>query len=196
MKIFSDDMKAILDRAEEIKEKLKGFGFAEIDIDFRIEVLKRGFAGVAYTGESGYMYVDERRPRLGTAYRERPVVKISPDYLKEYREEILHRTVPHEICHCYVHHYYPRAKQAHGPEFRRMMRLLGLDGSTYHSMKLENGPKKRVYTKKRYGYKNPVSGEMYWITKAKHEKVMKGLATLYAKGGVAVVFTGEVKEVK
>lgn len=94
MKIFSDDMKAILDRADEVKSKLKDFGFAEIEIDFRIEVLKRGFAGLAYTGETGYMYVDERKPRLGTEYRERPVVKISPTTSKNTAKKLFIGPLP------------------------------------------------------------------------------------------------------
>lgn len=48
----------------------------------------------------------------------------------------------HEIAHHYVFLYYPKAKQGHGPEFRKIMNILQLNSETYHSMQLQNGPTK------------------------------------------------------
>jgi len=43
------------------------------------------------------------------------------------------RTIAHELAHVIQFRLYPRAKQAHGPEFRAIMLVLGYNGSTYHS---------------------------------------------------------------
>ena len=46
--------------------------------------------------------------------------------------EDFNRTIVHELAHIIQFRIYPKAKQAHGVEFRGIMARLGYDGSTYH----------------------------------------------------------------
>jgi predicted SprT family Zn-dependent metalloprotease len=55
------------------------------------------------------------------------------------------RTVYHEVAHLVVREVFPYAKQAHGPEFKFVMRSLGHDPSTYH--KYDVSGLKRTYNK-------------------------------------------------
>lgn len=63
-------------------------------------------------------------------------IKINSRFLQSNSEEVINVTVPHEVAHlvCFVLH--PRAKQAHGPEWKGIMQDFGLKPSTYHSMRL------------------------------------------------------------
>jgi predicted SprT family Zn-dependent metalloprotease len=42
--------------------------------------------------------------------------------------------IAHELAHIIQYRIYPRARQAHGPEFRYIMQSIGFAGHTYHSM--------------------------------------------------------------
>lgn len=63
-------------------------------------------------------------------------IKINPQYLIQHPDEMVNRTVGHECGHLITHIVFPTAKQAHGPEFRHVMRSLGLPESRCHSMTL------------------------------------------------------------
>lgn len=41
--------------------------------------------------------------------------------------------IAHELAHIIQYRIYPKAKQAHGPEFRTIMQLIGFSGKTYHN---------------------------------------------------------------
>lgn len=180
----------VSEKIAETQNKLAEIGFPRIEIDLSIERLKPGFAGIAYCASEGFMNADECSKKAGIKYYTEPTIKISCDYLAECEEEVLNRTVPHEVCHVYVHKYFTRAKQAHGPEFRRLMKALGLDGSTYHKMKLENGPQRKKNKKLRFVYVRPSTGEKIHVTKKDHEKSQSGRYTFSVKGEV-IKFTGE-----
>lgn len=45
--------------------------------------------------------------------------------------------IAHELAHIVQYRVYPRVKQAHGPEFRLIMQLIGYSGRTYHAMSKE-----------------------------------------------------------
>ena len=42
--------------------------------------------------------------------------------------------IAHEIAHHITHALYPLAKQAHGPQFKDVLRSIGYSGDTYHKM--------------------------------------------------------------
>ena len=186
---MKDFYHAVSEKITETQNKLEKLGFPKIDIDFSVERLKPGMAGIAYCSSSGYMYADESSARKGKIERDKPFIKISKDYLKEHEEIVLSRTVPHEVCHVYVHKYFPRAKQSHGPEFRRLMNALGLEGNTYHKMQLENGPKRRKNRKLRFVYVLPSTGEQFNLCKSDHEKIQSG-RFVYSSKGECIQFTG------
>ena len=149
-------VREIANKIQETQEKLVKYGFSPISITWSIDKLKKGVAGTA---------------RYSTNH-----ITISEDFLREYSEHIFETTIPHEICHLYVGVYYPRAKQHHGPEFRRLMNLIGLSGDTYHKLKLSNDKDgRRLKTRYIYTTKNPESTmREFKLTKGEHLKVISG----------------------
>lgn len=80
-------------------------------------------------------------------------------------------TLAHELAHVIQYVCFPHAKQAHGPEWKRIMRDLGFEPSTYHSMERPkvNGKKPRTYKKTRYVYEK--DGKRVLLIKKNHTKL-------------------------
>ena len=168
-------------RADEIVAKLAKLGLPKVEFSVELADLKSGVAGDA------------------NFYFKR--VRISKDYLKEHTKEILDTTVPHEVCHIYVAKYFPFAKQAHGPEFRRMMAKLGCDGSTRHSMArpAAQGPR-RTKTVTRHIYLTEHTKREVLLTVQQHKKQQE-FAAAYGKSrftskGEPLVATGKIRKFK
>lgn len=165
-------------RVNHVQEKLEKAGFAPFEINSVVGKLKRGVAGWA-------SYYNN-------------TITFDTDYMSQHEEEMLAETVPHEVVHLYVRKYYPNAKQAHGPEFRRLMRYLGCKGSTYHQMKIAGDERKRK-TKTRFIYATPTNKEVLLTTK-QHERhqagLIRGYQVYYAKGGETITYTGKKKTFK
>ena len=70
----------------------------------------------------------------GMAFQRQWAIKINSSYLKAHTDHIINTTIAHEIAHLIQFKLFPTAKQAHGPEFRYICRMLGIDGKTYHTM--------------------------------------------------------------
>lgn len=155
----------------EIIKKLADLGLPEIEIHLYIEKLKsKRTAGFA----RGFDHS----------------VHLNEDYLNEYYDELLNQTLGHEICHIYQYKYYPYAKQAHGPEWKRLMRLIGLSPDTYHSMKLD-GVVRKSHKKTRYVYVDQQTGKCYNATKKQHE-TFRGQCKL--RTGAILRWEGQIKE--
>jgi predicted SprT family Zn-dependent metalloprotease len=167
-------MEDIIQKVSEVKSTLKKHGFAPLDFTVEIAKLKAGAAGIASSKNSS--------------------IKVSSAFLQEHRDHILSTTIPHEICHLYVHHYYPRAKQYHGPEFRQLMRLLGLRGDTYHKLKL-SASLSTSRLKTRYVYLTAQSGTRCELTKQQHLKV-SAEPLRYTKNGEYLLYTGMTVQFK
>ncbi len=163
----------LLDNASIIQEDLARFGYPKFHINFVIESLKPGVAGLALLS-----HIEK-------------IVKLSSDYLREYKEETITKTLAHEICHHYVFHYFPLAKQHHGPEFRFLMNKLGFSGDTYHKMRLENSPNKSTRTKTRYIYVTITSNIEVLLTSKQHL-----LNHRYSYKGEKLIYTGKIKQYK
>ncbi len=149
----------IIAQAEIYQNILQAQGYPKFYISFSVETLKPGVAGVAL--------ISPNSSSTGLRGVER-VVKVSKEFLEEHHDEIITRTLGHEIAHHYVFLYYPKAKQGHGPEFRKIMNILQLNCETYHSMQLQNGPTKNTRTKTRYIYKTVTSGYEINLTHKQH----------------------------
>jgi predicted SprT family Zn-dependent metalloprotease len=74
-------------------------------------------------------------------YRSNTIL-LNSDYLRAFGDEFLSDVLPHEIVHLYVGRYYGWGAQPHGPEFKSLMRKLGLNQSAYHKFPVENWHKK------------------------------------------------------
>lgn len=171
-------MREIESKIQETQEKLAKYGYHPINVTWSIDKLKKGVAGAA---------------RYSTNH-----IKISEDFLREHSGHIFETTIPHEVCHLYVGEYYPRAKQHHGPEFRRLMNLLGLPGDTYHKLKLSNDSEgKRLKTRYIYTIKEPENSlREFKLTKGEHLKVLSGHGKFFSSDGKELVYTGKTIQYK
>lgn len=77
-------------------------------------------------------------------------------------------TCEHEVAHLFTKVLFPNAKQAHGPEFRRVMNSLGLTGRTRHSMHLPDAKKKETFTYK-------CQCRTVELSKIRHNKMVRGV---------------------
>lgn len=70
-------------------------------------------------------------------------IKINPEFLEQYPDQVISRTVPHEVAHLVAFNVYPHAKQSHGPEWKSVAVKLGTEPTRCHSMHL---PEKQPHT--------------------------------------------------
>jgi predicted SprT family Zn-dependent metalloprotease len=166
-------LELVLATTEEVQNKLAKFGYPKFQIN-NIQVMKLA-AGVS-----------------GTAYQNAMSFKISVDYIKEHQDQILARTVPHEICHLYQAKYYPRAKQFHGKEFRHLMTLLGSDCSTRHNMYLSTNVDHKTRVRARHVYVTNITNEQCFLTKQQHNKMILRPTAFMHKNGESLKYTGKV----
>lgn len=101
----------------------------------------------------------------GTAYGIRKV-SFNVNYFTQ--EDFWKTTIGHEVAHIVTKIVYPHAKQAHGPEFRHVMNLFGLDGRTYHSMVVNT-----YLAKYKYEY-SCGCGKIFNLSSCIHKKVQNG----------------------
>lgn len=92
--------------------------------------------------EYPYIYYDIKGKNAGLAKSLSMTVHYNPKLLKENEEDFLKNTVPHEVCHIAVYHYYkiqkkPIPKNGHGPDWQIMMRSVGVNPRKYHTYKVE-----------------------------------------------------------
>ena len=77
-------------------------------------------------------YNDNITGYAGFAYRQKHEVEYNVLYIYIARESFL-EVIVHELVHRVVNIKYPKAKQAHGKEFKTIMQLAGFKGDTYHT---------------------------------------------------------------
>lgn len=165
--------------------KLNNAGYAPVAITVSVDRLRPGVAGMAWPAQ--------RR------------IVISKDYLHEFPHEVQDETIPHEVCHVYQEVYYPNAKQRHGPEFRRLMNLIGCEGKTRHTMLLSQGPTRRANRKVRFVYhtvdtkreilltRNQHTRQVNWLNMARKDVMMP--SSLYTSKGESLVFSGKTRTI-
>jgi len=104
-------------------------------------------------------------------------------------------TIIHEVAHLVTYQIRPNAKQAHGPEFKRIMLILGGSPNTYHTYDVSG--LKRTYAKTRYVYEcSP--GCTHNMTKGKHDKIVSGVIYQCRHTGKRIMknsFTGKVETI-
>lgn len=120
------------------------------------------------------------------------LVKINPFFLTEHPDYILNQTVPHEVAHHITRKIYGRVS-AHGPEWKHVMRVLGLAPNRCHSLKLNNPPRK-AKVRRRYSYECPSCNQEYRLTTVAHKR--EGVSRIYrcasCQNRSKIIFTGKV----
>lgn len=127
--------------------------------------------------------VDEKPLKKAAAFY-RPKTKtvhMNKIMLSTFSDESIRTTVIHEIAHHIQQLVYPKAKQSHGPEFKRIDLVLGGDGSIYVKsvkcsdkfMSILNKDKPKAQT-----FKYTCSGvnkcRSYEFTKNRHTRASNG----------------------
>lgn len=82
--------------------------------------------------------------------------------------EAFNNTITHEIAHMIQKIVAPHAKQAHGPEFKRIHKALGGTGKTYHNYDIQGLRKRKV---KRHVY--DCGCTEHQLTTGLHNKIVK-----------------------
>lgn len=116
------------------------------------------------------------------------------DFSRRARRRGSH-TIIHEVAHIVTFKVFPNAKQNHGPEFKRVMRMLGADNPTRcHSYDVSG--LKRYNTVKRFEYVCE-AGCVHSLSVRRHNSIVNdGKRYRCAKHAVPIKFTGVVAEIK
>jgi SprT protein len=99
-------------------------------------------------------------------------------------------TIYHEVAHLVVNEVYPRAKQAHGPEFRYVMQMLGKSGRTYH--KYDVSGLKRTYNKNPTKYVYVCNCSEHHLSPLLHKRISRGQQRRCNCCGGVIKYTGKV----
>lgn len=112
-------------------------------------------------------------------------LQISKKYLEKYLDQIIEKTIPHEIAHVIQYRLYPGAKQAHGPEFRNILKSIGCDPSTkadFVSIQSEKPKILHVYT---------CSCQVFKLSKVIHNRIISGQLRGCRTCQEQLIYTGE-----
>ena len=112
----------------------------------------------------------EKSTTAGLAFRSQPKVSFNKIIMMNESDESFLQTIIHEIVHHVVYRRYPYAKQAHGPEFKYAMKVMGAEPKRCHNYDL-NGLSVGIKTTKRYEYKC-VCGRTHLISTTIHNKIL------------------------
>lgn len=118
---------------EELENAAKLFNFDLSSVDVSIDTVTKGTA-------AGYMRY------IGGSF----TLVYNTGIAERNGIDAFRNTITHEIAHLVQRIVAPNAKQAHGPEFRRIHKALGGNGKTYHNFDIQGlrtrKVKRHVYT--------------------------------------------------
>ena len=99
-----------------------------------------------------------------------PVIRLNPVLMAE-NADFVAETVPHEVAHVGVFYWLGgRAHRPHGPQWRRLMHLLGADPDRCHRYDVNNAVTRRL---RRYRY---VCGcRSHELTSIRHQRARRGV---------------------
>jgi SprT protein len=112
----------------------------------------------------------------GKAWPGKNMIELNKHFLQTERDKVIGKTLPHELAHLVVFHLFPYAKQAHGPEFKRVLDSIHVDNSTYHTMKVADikDESLKIRDKVRYLYRCGCPGMQHKLTAQQHKKLQSG----------------------
>ena len=108
----------------------------------------------------------------GTANYRNSHISLNSVLLNENIEHFIHQTVGHELAHLIAHHVYPYLRKAHGPEWKQVMRFIGLSADRCHEYNVENATVKQ---KTKFQYKCGCRNDIVFSI-VRHNKVRTGKA--------------------
>lgn len=99
------------------------------------------------------------------------------EVLAKENSEAFKNTIIHEVAHLVTHRVFPNAKQAHGPEFKKVMRRLGGVANTYHTYDVSTV----ISRKKKVRYEVKCTCQSHWVTKRVAEMTKLVKNPIYCK---------------
>ncbi len=116
----------------------------------------------------------------GLAYRSERI-RLNPAFLLHHTDHYIEQTVAHEYAHCAVYAMHGRV-QSHGPEWKNMMRLLGIPPDRCHEMELPEGVRVGK-PKQKFGYHCGHCNEPMAVGPVTHKKIQRGATFWHKKCG-------------
>lgn len=137
--------------------------------------------GFDLSGTAAGQYRCLRRGRM-----ERHQLRFNPYLLARHFRKGLDTTVPHEVAHYAVSVLAEQQRpRPHGPEWRRLMRILGAEPDVTHGFDLDGIPVKR---QKRWRYR--CTCRDHELSTTRHNRSRRGMAYLCTFCRAPLVFVG------
>lgn len=117
----------------------------------------------------GLSFREDMGTVAGLAYPETLMIELNAQLFLANKSVFLDEIIPHETAHILQFILYPEAKKPHGKEWKKIMKLLGVNPDTYHDMdmsEIDNG-----YFRYTCGCKT------HSLTKRLHKRTQEGQAT-------------------
>lgn len=112
----------------------------------------------------------DKSKAAGVAYIYRNEIGFNTDIMANVSSEEFEQTIVHEVAHKINMKLYPASKQAHGPEWKYVMRVLGKAPETYHKFDVSEARKNQI---KLFHY-NCTCGQVFKLTANLHNKISRG----------------------
>lgn len=109
----------------------------------------------------------------GKALYKDNVIILNPDFFKNHAEEMINRTLPHEIAHILSYEMFGAVGVGHGRWWKYVMVHLGLQAERCHTYSLE-GVKVRRRKVNRALYRCPVCGSNLSVSMVNHNRISSG----------------------
>lgn len=131
----------------------------------------------------------------GYAYQAECRIELNTQLLIDNFDEFMETTIPHEVAHIIQAHKFPRAKQAHGPEFRLICMQIGFPkaGRTHHNFDLSGVV--TVKEKKRFQYACACTPNYFFSTRL-HNAMERGEKRGCGTCHTVVNYTGNIEMMK
>lgn len=105
-------------------------------------------------------------------FTQKGTLTINPDYFKNHYQDMIDRTVPHEVAHYVSDFIYGRASDVHGPVWASVMKVIGLPPTRCHNYSLEGVKTRKVA--RPYHYTCGCKDKVFHLTNQIHEKIQMG----------------------
>lgn len=127
----------------------------------------------------------------GRAYYSENTIKLNPYFIQNNTEDFFKQTIPHEIAHFITDWRHPYAKRHHGPEWKRIMVIMGLPPRRCHNYQSNLMP--GVHPRP-YHYRCVCKS--FYLTKRMHNSIVNGKNRQCPHCKSIVVFVDMVNPVK
>lgn len=139
------------------------------------------------TFERPVVVYDLKGHTAGIASIQKNCIRLNTELLYSHHDDMIHRTVPHEVAHIVQYVLYPNSR-SHGGEWQYLMHILGLEADRTHSYKTTAARvRPRPYL---YGC-DCIGDNDHYVTITLHRRLQKGRVYTCRKCGGKLYFIRE-----